>query len=72
MLRTIKRDKVEKHIQNFDEIFLWYSNLQRHFNSVHSKPKPFVYDWCGLGFNFAINFQSHTALHSSGKIENNT
>lgn len=49
-------------------IFARYSNLKRHFNSTHSKPKPFQCDLCGLGFNFSVNLQSHAALHYSGKI----
>lgn len=51
--------------------FVRYSNLKRHFNAVHSKPKPFTCHFCGLGFNFEVNLQSHIALHSSGKIQNN-
>lgn len=48
--------------------FARYSNLKRHFNSMHSKPKPFQCDLCGIGFNFSVNLQSHAALHYSGKI----
>lgn len=48
--------------------FARYSNLKRHFNSMHSKPKPFICDICGLGFNFSVNLQTHAALHYSGKI----
>lgn len=48
--------------------FARYSNLKRHFNSTHSKPKPFQCDLCGLGFNFSVNLQAHAALHYSGKI----
>lgn len=48
--------------------FARYSNLKRHFNSTHSKPKPFQCDLCGLGFNFSVNLQSHAALHYTGKI----
>lgn len=48
--------------------FARYSNLKRHFNSTHSKPKPFQCDLCGLGFNFSVNLQTHAALHYSGKI----
>lgn len=52
--------------------FVRYSNLKRHFNAVHSKPKPFICDICGLGFNFSVNLQSHASLHYSGKIQNET
>lgn len=52
--------------------FVRYSNLKRHFNSVHSKPKPFICDICGLGFNFSVNLQSHASLHYSGKLQNET
>lgn len=48
--------------------FARYSNLKRHFNVVHSKPKPFVCDICGLGFSFSVNLQAHASLHYSGKI----
>lgn len=48
--------------------FARYSNLKRHFNGVHSKPKPFQCDLCGLGFNFSVNLQAHAALHYSGKL----
>lgn len=50
--------------------FARYSNLKRHFNSVHSKPKPFQCDICHLGFNFSVNLQAHAQLHYSGKIPN--
>lgn len=49
--------------------FARYSNLKRHFNSIHSKPKPFQCDLCGLGFFFSCNLQAHAALHYSGKIK---
>lgn len=52
--------------------FVRYSNLKRHFNSMHSKPKPFMCDICNLGFNFSVNLQAHAALHYSGKIQNGT
>lgn len=52
--------------------FVRYSNLKRHFNAVHSKPKPFICDICGLGFNFSVNLQSHASLHYAGKIQNET
>lgn len=48
--------------------FARYSNLKRHFMSVHSKPKPFQCDLCGLGFSFSVNLQAHAELHYSGKI----
>lgn len=48
--------------------FTRYSNLKRHFNSVHSKPKPFQCDLCGLGFNFSVNLQAHASIHYSGKL----
>lgn len=71
--------QLKEHIEAHSDIqckachreFVRYSNLKRHFNSTHSKPKPFVCDWCGLGFNFSANLQSHAALHSSGKIIQN-
>ncbi|XP_031619104.1 myoneurin-like [Contarinia nasturtii] len=40
-----------------------YSNLKRHFNSNHSKPKPFQCDICGLAFNFSVNLQTHAQIH---------
>ena len=49
-------------------IFRRYSNLKRHFQTSHSKPKPFVCDECGCGFLFSANLQVHAALHYSGKI----
>lgn len=49
-------------------VFARYSNLKRHFMSVHSKPKPFQCDLCGLGFSFSVNLQTHAELHYSGKI----
>lgn len=48
--------------------FARYSNLKRHFMLVHSKPKPFQCDLCGLGFSFSVNLQAHAELHYSGKI----
>lgn len=48
--------------------FARYSNLKRHFNSVHSKPKPFQCDICGHGFSFSVNLQQHANLHYTGKI----
>lgn len=57
--------------------FVRYSNLKRHFNAEHSKPKPFICDMCGLGFNFSVNLQSHynqshAAHHYPGRIQNGT
>lgn len=49
-------------------VFARYSNLKRHFMSMHSKPKPFQCDLCGLGFSFSVNLQAHAELHYSGKI----
>lgn len=43
--------------------FARYSNLKRHFNSAHSKPKPFQCDICGIGFSFSINLQTHAEIH---------
>lgn len=48
--------------------FARYSNLKRHFNSAHSKPKPFQCDICGLGFSFSINLQAHAAIHYGKNI----
>lgn len=48
--------------------FARYSNLKRHFNSVHSKPKPFQCDMCGLGFNFSVNLTAH-AIHCSSQSQ---
>lgn len=70
--------QLKDHIESHTDIkckacnrqFARYSNLKRHFNSVHSKPKPFQCDICGLGFNFSVNLQAHAALHYSGKIKN--
>lgn len=69
--------QLNDHIQTHDPIqckvcrrpFQRYANLKRHFASVHSKPKPFVCDLCGLGFSFSVNLQTHAALHYSGKIK---
>lgn len=79
---AILRDIIElnDHIEAHEQIkckachrqFVRYSNLKRHFNAVHSKPKPFICDLCGLGFNFSINLQQHAQLHYSGKIQNET
>lgn len=63
--------KLKDHIDAHSEIkckacnrqFARYSNLKRHFNSVHSKPKPFQCDVCGLGFYFTFNLQTHAATH---------
>lgn len=68
--------QLKDHIESHADIkckackrqFARYSNLKRHFNSTHSKPKPFQCDLCGLGFNFSVNLQTHAALHYSGKI----
>lgn len=68
------KDHIEAHTEfkckACNRQFARYSNLKRHFNSVHSKPKPFQCDICGLGFNFSVNLQAHAALHYSGKIKN--
>lgn len=40
-----------------------YSNLKRHFNANHTKPKPFQCDICGLAFNFSVNLQTHAQIH---------
>lgn len=72
--------KLKDHIDSHEQIeckvchrqFVRYSNLKRHFNAVHSKPKPFICDICGLGFNFSVNLQQHASLHYSGKIQNET
>lgn len=68
------KDHIESHTdvncKACNRQFARYSNLKRHFNSVHSKPKPFQCDICGLGFNFSVNLQAHAALHYSGKIRN--
>lgn len=69
--------QLSEHIQNHELIrckvcmrrFQRYANLKRHFASVHSKPKPFVCDICGLGFSFSVNLQAHAALHYAGKIK---
>lgn len=69
--------QLSDHIQNHELIrckvclrrFQRYANLKRHFASVHSKPKPFVCDICGLGFSFSVNLQTHAALHYAGKIK---
>lgn len=68
--------QLKDHIDEHTEInckacnrqFARYSNLKRHFNSIHSKPKPFQCDICGLDFNFSVNLQAHAALHYNGKI----
>lgn len=68
--------QLDNHIASHKEInckvclriFARYSNLKRHFMSVHSKPKPFQCDLCGLGFSFSVNLQTHAELHYSGKI----
>lgn len=49
-------------------LFARYSNLKRHFNSAHSKPKPFQCDICGLGFSFSINLQAHAEIHYTKNI----
>lgn len=72
--------QLKDHIESHTDIkckackrqFARYSNLKRHFNATHSKPKPFQCDICGLGFNFSVNLQTHAALHYSGKIQSNT
>lgn len=79
---AVLRDILElkEHIETHGHIkckacnrqFVRYSNLKRHFNSVHSKPKPFICDICGLGFNFSVNLQSHASLHYSCKLQNET
>lgn len=51
--------------------FARYSNLKRHFNSSHSKPKPFQCDICGLGFSFSVNLQTHAEIHYKSKIRMN-
>lgn len=69
--------QLKDHIDTHNDIkckacnrqFARYSNLKRHFNSIHSKPKPFQCDLCGLGFFFSCNLQAHAALHYSGKIK---
>lgn len=69
--------QLNNHIQNHDVIrckvcmrlFQRYANLKRHFSSMHSKPKPFICDICGLGFSFSVNLQAHANLHYSGKIK---
>lgn len=48
--------------------FARYSNLKRHFNSAHSKPKPFQCDICGLGFSFSVNLQTHAEIHYARNI----
>lgn len=48
--------------------FARYSNLKRHFNSAHSKPKPFQCDICGIGFSFSINLQTHAEIHYQKNI----
>lgn len=68
--------QLDNHVTSHKEInckichrfFARYSNLKRHFMSVHSKPKPFQCDLCGLGFSFSVNLQTHAELHYSGKI----
>lgn len=66
------KDHIDAHVEikckACGRKFARYSNLKRHFNSTHSKPKPFQCDLCGLGFNFSVNLQSHAALHYTGKI----
>lgn len=68
------KDHIESHTnikcKACNRQFARYSNLKRHFNNIHSKPKPFQCDLCGLGFNFSVNLQAHAALHYSGKIRN--
>lgn len=65
-------DHVASHTNIFckacNRSFARYSNLKRHFNVIHSKPKPFVCDLCGLNFTFSVNLQAHASLHYSGKI----
>lgn len=70
--------KLKDHIETHPTVkckacgrhFARYSNLKRHFNSIHSKPKPFQCDLCGLGFNFSVNLQSHAVSHYSPRIRN--
>lgn len=72
--------QLNDHIQQHDDIrckvcmrnFQRYANLKRHFASMHSKPKPFVCDMCGLGFSFSVNLQRHAELHYDKKIKTTT
>lgn len=42
-----------------EQNFLRYSNLKRHFNEKHAKPKTFFCNVCGVSFSFLINLQKH-------------
>lgn len=67
------KDHIDKHTEikckQCNRQFARYSNLKRHFNSTHSKPKPFQCDLCGLGFFFSYNLQAHASIHYSGRIK---
>lgn len=68
--------ELNSHVQTHQTIvckscnrtFARYSNLKRHFNSAHSKPKPFQCDICGIGFSFSINLQTHAEIHYAKNI----
>jgi hypothetical protein len=46
-----------------DKAFTVFSNLKRHYKTVHEKQRPFVCEVCGKGFNQTSNLKRHMKVH---------